>query len=114
MKELHPNKKRKLLKGFQYSSMRTTSTLTTTISTTEIKPLIEVDPVHLKLQRKSFIQAKSIEVSKKLPKQFSILFQGHPQVMLQAVANALITMKFEWQFIQKEMKLKCRTKFNEI
>ena len=34
--------------------------------------------------------------------------------MLQAVANALITMKFEWQLMQKEMKLKCRTKFNEM
>lgn len=34
--------------------------------------------------------------------------------MLQAVANSLVTMKFEWQFMQKEMKLKCRTKFNEI
>ena len=34
--------------------------------------------------------------------------------IVKILCQALITLKFEWQFFPKEMKFKCRTQFNEF
>jgi hypothetical protein len=34
--------------------------------------------------------------------------------MLQVISEALIETKYEWQLLEKEMKLKCRTKLHEL
>jgi hypothetical protein len=31
--------------------------------------------------------------------------------MLRLISNVLLSLRFEWQFFQKEMKFKCRTRF---
>lgn len=40
-------------------------------------------------------------------------FQGDPHEMLKLVCMALIKIEIEWQYDQKEMKLKCRTKVDD-
>lgn len=40
-------------------------------------------------------------------------FQGNPQEMLKLVCLVLKKIEIEWQYDQKEMKLKCRTKVDD-
>lgn len=40
-------------------------------------------------------------------------FRGSPVEMLKLVCLALIKIEIEWQYDQKEMKLKCRTKVDD-
>jgi hypothetical protein len=48
----------------------------------------------------------------KIPSVTNIIFRGSPTDIMDSVKEGLVSNNFEWQFISKELKFKCRTRIN--
>jgi hypothetical protein len=73
---------------------------------------------HLKLKEQKLMKKRESykllrdKIQQKIPSVTNIIFRGSPSDIMVPIKEALISNNFEWQFVSKELKLKCRTRIN--
>jgi hypothetical protein len=62
-------------------------------------------------KRESYMLLRD-KIQKKIPPVANVIFRGSASDILGPIKEGLVSNNFEWQFVSKELKFKCRTRIN--